>query len=265
VWPGQGTTIVALHGLLDSSAGWTALCRSTHRPCVAPDLGGFGSSSLPERPSLRAYAEDVVRALDRLGIGDVVLVGHSLGGGVATALAERQPDRVQALVLLAPAGFGRIPLAEAISIPGVRIVAERLLPFALGSRLTVGTAYRIMVANGQTPTDELLKRIVDGRGELADGAREATKAVVRAGLARQGFHRRPVDYGGPVVVVWGDRDRIVPIGHMAGVAAAFPHAETEVWSDMGHHPQVERPADLARLVETTCRRSGANTRLRKAG
>ena len=50
VWNGRGTPLVLLHGLLDSAEGWTELCRTMRRPCVAIDLPGFGRSDLPARP-----------------------------------------------------------------------------------------------------------------------------------------------------------------------------------------------------------------------
>lgn len=253
-WAGEGVPVVYLHGLLDSAEGWAPLCSVSPRAGFAFDLGGFGGSDLPLRPSFAGYAEDLIAALDVLVPGDFVIVGHSLGGGIATALAERLPGRVRALILLAPAGYGRIPLAEAISIPGVREVAHRLLPFGLGSRTAVATAYRMMVANGMEPDDALIARVVDNGGRLVVGAREATKAVVRGGLSATAFHRRRLEYGGPVVVVWGDRDRLVPIAHLAGVAVAFPEVDAQVWRGMGHHPQRERPARLATLLDTTCTR-----------
>jgi pimeloyl-ACP methyl ester carboxylesterase len=258
-WPGEGTPLVLLHGLLDSSLGWDALARSSARPCIAVDLPGFGESDLPARPSLRAYAEDVAAGLDELGIDRFVLVGHSLGGGVAAALAEMLPRRTAALVLLAPAGFGRIPLAEAISLPGVRNVGELLLPFALGNHFALNTVYRVLVGGGNAPED-VLARVIDRHGEVVPGAREATKAIVRAGLSRSGFRHRVADYRGPVTVVWGSRDRLVPPRHLSGVATAFPHVTAEVWPDMTHHPQLERPKELAALVERAC--AGSEPRVR---
>src|SRR3954451_15156944 len=109
-WDGEGAPLVLLHGLLDSSEGWSGLAQRTSRPCIALDLGGFGGSDLPRAPRIQAYAEDVAAALARLRICDATLVGHSLGGAFAAHVAERT-DRVAALSLLAPAGFGRIRLA----------------------------------------------------------------------------------------------------------------------------------------------------------
>jgi pimeloyl-ACP methyl ester carboxylesterase len=85
--------------------------------------------------------------------------------------------------------------------------------------------------------------------ELVPGAREATRAVVAAGLSERAFHRRRVGYGGPVTVLWGDRDRLVPPRHRDGVRTAFPHAELLLWSRMGHHPQRERPGELLALLD----------------
>src|SRR5512144_521899 len=82
---GNGSTpLVLLHGLLDTSIGWDRLAATTRRRCLAVDLGGFGGSDLPARPRIGAYADDVVEGLELLGPERVILVGHSLGGAIAT-------------------------------------------------------------------------------------------------------------------------------------------------------------------------------------
>jgi pimeloyl-ACP methyl ester carboxylesterase len=123
-WRGQEQgTLVALHGLLDSSEGWDALSAKLSGSIVAFDLAGFGHSDAPAQSSIAGYAQDVAAGLEMLGVERFTLVGHSLGGAVATAVAELIPDKVAALVLLAPVGFGRMHLAEAASLP----VARQLL------------------------------------------------------------------------------------------------------------------------------------------
>lgn len=248
-WPGRGAPLVLLHGLLDSCDGWQGVCAATARPCVAVDLPGFGGSDLPSRPRISAYADDVVALLEHLRIEGCRLVGHSLGGAVATAVAERAGERVGSLVLLAPAGFGRIHLAEAISVPGMRNITELMLPLGLRSRLALNLAYMAMVSNGAAPESGVLERVVSRSGELVPGAREATRAVVAAGLSERAFHRRRVAYDGPVTALWGDRDRLVPPRHRHGVRTAFPHAEFLLWTRMGHHPQRERPSELLALLD----------------
>src|SRR4051794_13695987 len=83
-WAGGGPPVVLLHGLFDSAAGWESLALASRRRCLALDLPGFGRSDLPLRGRLDAYADDVAAALHGLGVTRFVLVGHSLGGAVAT-------------------------------------------------------------------------------------------------------------------------------------------------------------------------------------
>ena len=249
-WPGAGAPLVLLHGLLDCAAGWDGIARATPRPCVALDLPGFGGSDAPTRPRISAYAEAVTWALAELDVSDAVLVGHSLGGAVATAVAERSPERIRSLVLLAPAGFGRIHLAEAISIPGIRSLAAAALPLALANPLVLTAAYMTMISAGQRPEADMLQRVMRQAARAMPGARDGTRAVVAAGQSARAFEHRRVAFDGPVSVLWGQRDRLVSPAHAAGVRRALPQATVHVWSGMGHHPQRERPDALAQLIET---------------
>lgn len=251
-WSGEGTPLVLLHGLLDCAEGWDSLARATQRPCVAFDLPGFGRSDLATRPRISAYASDMLAGLEQLGLGRYVLVGHSLGGAVATAVAERAPGAAAALVLLSPAGFGRIRLAEAVTVPGVRELTARLLPLALSSGLALNVAYAAVITHGRRIDPKTLAR-TKGRALAAlPGARDATRAVVAAGASRRAFHKRRVAFPGPVWALWGEHDHLVPREHADGVRRAFPQAQVEVWPSMGHHPQRERPSELLELIERAC-------------
>jgi pimeloyl-ACP methyl ester carboxylesterase len=247
-WPGDGRPLVLLHGLLDDSEGWTGLAMDTHRPCFAIDLPGFGGSGLPLRPRISAYAEDVAAGLKRLGIAECTLVGHSLGGAVATAVAERC-DTVHSLVLLAPAGYGQIRLAEVFALPGVREVAQLMLPLALVSPLLVTAGYATFVAHGRLPSRDLTDRLRRRAFQSGPGVRTAVEAIAAAGRSKRGFHRRVVAFDGPVAALWGERDALVPLAHTRAVEAALPQVHLEVWPGMGHHPQRERPAQLSRFIE----------------
>jgi pimeloyl-ACP methyl ester carboxylesterase len=241
-------TLVLLHGLLDSAAGWSELCQELTGPFVAVDIPGFGDSDAPAEPTIECYARDVLEGLALLGVKRFSLVGHSLGGAIATAMAEMVPDRVQALILLAPAGFGRMYLAETATLPGVRSLVGAALPGILSSQVMVTTGYITMVTNGRLPHRDLVLRITSSGRRLVAGTEQAIRAVAAAGQSPQAFHRRRVAYSGPVTAVWGDCDRIVPTSHRAGVRAAFPQADVHIWRGMGHHPVVERLTDLVALV-----------------
>jgi pimeloyl-ACP methyl ester carboxylesterase len=248
-WPGKAEgTLVMLHGMFDSSEGWTRLSEGFTCKRIAFDLPGFGYSDSPSRGSILGYARDIAEGLNMLGVTRFTLVGHSLGGAVAAALAELMPDSVCGLVLLAPAGFGRIHLAEAASLRGVSGLAAAALRVGLSSRLAVTAAYAAVVTNGKLPERELVDRLTRRGGRLVDGTRQATRALAEAGRAPDAFHRRRMQYEGPVHTVWGDRDRLVPLSHTDGLRAAFPHARIDVWAGVGHDPARERPQDLSALV-----------------
>ncbi|HYB27568.1 MAG TPA: alpha/beta hydrolase [Solirubrobacteraceae bacterium] len=251
-WPGDGAPLVLLHGLLDCAVGWKQLAAVMRRPCFAVDLPGFGDSDRPTRNRISAYTEDVQAALAALDVHDFTLVGHSLGGAVAAGLAERLRDEVAALVLITPVGFGRIRLAEAIQLPGVRSVVRHALPLTLANPVTAFGVYMAVVGNGRLPDPELAERLRKNAFRWAPGAACANEAITASGLSRRAFHRRQLDYAGPVLALWGDRDRLVPLAHRDGVMTAFPQAEVTVWKNMGHHPQRERPNELAQFVQAAC-------------
>ncbi len=256
-WPGDGAPLVLLHGLLDCAVGWKHLAEVIDRPCYAIDLPGFGDSDCPTRNRVSAYTEDVRAGLAALDVHDFTLVGHSLGGAVAAGLAERRGDDVIALVLMAPAGFGRIYLAEAIQLPGVRSLVRLGLPLTLQNPVTAFGVYMAVVGNGRLPDPELVARLRKNAHRWAPGAACANEAISASGRSRRAFYRRQLDYRGPVLALWGDRDRVVPLAHRDGVMAAFPHAEISVWEKMGHHPQRERPSELAQFIEAACGRARA--------
>src|SRR4249919_1509912 len=91
-WPGGGTPVLAIHGITSSSRSWPLLARELDRPVVAPDLRGRGRSNrLPGPVGLVAHAEDCAAALRAVTDEPAVVVGHSMGGFVATVLAAQHP------------------------------------------------------------------------------------------------------------------------------------------------------------------------------
>jgi pimeloyl-ACP methyl ester carboxylesterase len=247
---GHGRPLVLVHGLFDCSAGWKTFIARTQRPVVAFDLPGMGDSERPTRPQISAYAEDLADGIDCLGVRDFTLVGHSLGGAVATSLAELMPDAVAALVLLAPSCFGRIAASELSSAPVVSQILRHALPLAMANPITATGIYMTMVGNGSTPDRELLGRLRSRAHRTMPGVQMAVKATAEAGRSEDAFFRRQVGFQGPVRALWGSKDLVVPRSHADGVLTAFPHARVSVWDGMGHHPQRERAADLPRFVES---------------
>lgn len=255
VWEGAGTPVVLVHGLLDCALGWESYAQRTSRRLVAVDLPGLGGSDLPTQARLSAYADDLLEGLDQIGVERFLAVGHSLGGGVVAAMADRAPKRVGGLVLIAPVGFGRVPAAHALALPGVSHAVRLAIPFALGNRVAASAIYRAVVANGAGPEAELLERIQARAADCSPGVWAANRAIVAAGSSEDGFWRRRIDYRGPVEVLWGRNDRLVPVEHADGVRAALPQAKITVRDGMGHHPQRECPDLLARFLERALTRA----------
>jgi lipase len=104
-WPGDSapgdSPVLAIHGITANHRAWGMVAPLVPRPVVAPDLRGRGGSGqLPGPYGMTAHAADCVAVLDALGIEQAVVVGHSMGGFVASVLAHRYPDRVARLVLV---------------------------------------------------------------------------------------------------------------------------------------------------------------------
>lgn len=103
VWGSAGdeVPVLAIHGLTASSRAWLEVATGLPRPVIAPDLRGRGDSgAVPGPYGMAAHAADCVAVLDALGISRADVVGHSMGGFVASVLAHRYPARVARLVLV---------------------------------------------------------------------------------------------------------------------------------------------------------------------
>jgi lipase len=102
-WPGRGGPIVALHGLTASHVNFIGIAErlSGRRPIFAPDLRGRGDSDKPDGPyGMAQHARDVAVAMRAMGLSKSLVVGHSMGAFVATALAAQEPDLVAGLILI---------------------------------------------------------------------------------------------------------------------------------------------------------------------
>ena len=253
-WPGDGAPLVLLHGLLDCGLGWKHLAEVIRRPCYAVDLPGFGDSDCPTRNrDLRLRAGRAGPALAALDVARL----HARWTFARWRCRHRRWQHgcammSTALVLIAPAGFGRIHLAEAIQLPGVRSVVRHGLPLALMNPVTALGVYIAVVGNGHLPDPELIARLRKNAYRWAPGAACANEAITASGLSARAFYRRRLDYDGPVLALWGERDRLVPLAHRDGVMTAFPQAQVSVWKKMGPHPQRERPSELAQFIEAAC-------------
>jgi pimeloyl-ACP methyl ester carboxylesterase len=199
---------------------------------------------MPAENRFASYAQDILCGLDILGVESFSLVGHSLGGPVAAELAEQASDRTLNLTLLAPGGFGPVPLAELLAGSALGRLARLGAPLAMANPLSAAGIYMAVVSHGHLPDRQLLARVMRRAFSTASGAVAANEAIVAAARDPDGFVHRSVRYAGPVSVLWGTSDVLIPVSHAARVCEALPQAKLTVWEGMGHHPQRERPEQL---------------------
>jgi pyruvate dehydrogenase E2 component (dihydrolipoamide acetyltransferase) len=232
--PGS-SSVLLVHGFAGDGRTWNRLSSLLQRDGThvsAPDLPGHGTSAQPARS-----VEDLVAAMEQhaggLG-GPLHLVGHSLGGAVATLLAMRMRRRVASLTLLAPAGIGReiaLPFIEGMAnLSGVGEL-EHLLHYlgAYGSRLSPQALADM--------ADEL------GRGRLRELA-----SMVSGPLGQRISILRPLESLAvdlPVRVVFGLQDRVIPYAH---TAALPPDVAVHYVGEAGHMMHWDAPETVARLI-----------------
>jgi pyruvate dehydrogenase E2 component (dihydrolipoamide acetyltransferase) len=235
---GRGHPVIMLHGLMDCAESWDPFAQALSRPTYALDLPGFGQSTLAG-DDLGKWQRLFRLALDELGVDNCFLLGHSLGGALGSAMAAADPDRFRALLLIAPAGYSRIPLAQILARPEMEFLLGRTAPQAMRFRPIVNLAYRQLFAHGHDLSDELGRRLVESRSAMVPGIRMGMH-ILRE-LSKNPFRESPFE--GPVAGLWGEHDRMVPPKHsLKGLLKVFPEAEGEIFEDIGHHPQEELPA-----------------------
>jgi pimeloyl-ACP methyl ester carboxylesterase len=241
---GEAPAIVLLHGYADSADTWrpalAELARRGRR-AVAVDMPGFGRADRLESgevlPQLERFAAAVVRYAG--GGDDVVLSGNSLGGCVSLRLASWELP-LAGVVPVAPAGLGLAPWITLIERErGLRTLLS--FPTPLPERVVrevVGRAYRVLAF---ARPGAVAREVVNGFTSHHRDRRTVRRYLHTA-------HRllpeisQPMKLEGvrvPVLIVWGDRDRMVPHSGAQLIVDAVPDARVEILPDIGHCPQIE--------------------------
>ena len=206
---GTGPPLVLVHGLAASSHWWDAVLPSLAESydCHLLDVPRFGSALRPDET-----AEWIGQWMDAAALEHVRIVGHSVGGAAAARLAALRPELVDALVLVSPVG-----------IPSGRRLPGYVLP---------------LVATLRTTRPRFLTRLA------IDASRNGPIALLRGGLyaARADLREEARAIHAPTLLVWGDRDTVVPFAVAVEWQRAIPRARLVVLRGAGHVPMVERPA-----------------------
>ena len=254
---GDGPLLVLLHGIASTADTWAPVATglAASHTVLAPDLLGHGSSAKPRGDySLGAYASGVRDLITALGYERATVVGHSLGGGIAMQFAYQFPERVERLVLISSGGLGREvhPILRASTLPGSEIVLA-----LLGRRWlrTTGGAVGATLGRLGLRAGEDLAGVAAGIASLGDAdARGAFVHTARAAIDPGGQRVSATDrlYLAahlPTLIVWGERDPIIPAAHGEAAHAAIPGSRLEIFAGAGHFPHREQPVRFVSLVE----------------
>ena len=255
---GSGPAVVLIHGLLGSHHNWApqVTSLSTRYRVIVPDLFGHGESDKPAGDySLSAHAATVRDLLKALDIDSATFVGHSLGGGIAMQTMYLFPDRVERLVLIASGGLGPevSPLLRAATLPG----SELVLPVVASQKVRDGIDLAL----------DGLSKI--GLNPMSASSTEAWRAFasVQDPKTRRAFlatARSVISFRGQTVsatphfaayqdiqalLIWGERDTIIPQAHTENARAELPHGRVEIFPRAGHFPHLDLPDRFDRVFD----------------
>jgi pimeloyl-ACP methyl ester carboxylesterase len=244
--------IVLIHGTsasLHTWQGWAEALRGQRR-VISFDLPAFGltgpfSGRYANRPYTgEAYAEFVIDLLDALRLPRAVIGGNSLGGEVAWRVASRAPQRVERLVLVDTAGYPFEPQSVPIGFMLARVpLLNRLTEWVL-PRSVVETSVRDVYGDPAKVGSALVDRYFELT--LRDGNRRALVqrfAAQRTDAERYDDNRARVrGLQVPTLILWGGRDRLIPLEVGRRIAADLPGSRLVVFDSLGHVPHEEDPA-----------------------
>lgn len=259
--PADGAPVLLIHGIARSLEDWSEshdLLAATHR-VISTDLPGFGYSRKGrERPSLPAFGRAMAGLLDALDITEPAhVMGNSLGGGVAMTLAVDFPDKVASITLVNSIGFGSEVNISPLPMTFGALAALPGLKDYFGPKARAAGAQTIrdlfydttLATPAQFKHAGLLAKQRDFRATFLGTAATLGAPVVgvRPGWRRE-LLAKVAASGVPVLVVWGDDDKILPPHHLEAAAAALPKARTHLFVDAGHMPQVEKAEEFSALA-----------------
>ena len=263
--PGDGTSVLFVHGLGGSHLNWVLLANelAADHHVMAIDLVGFGLTRSADRTSsIDSNVALVARFLNEVIGNPTILVGNSMGGMISGLVASAHPQHVAGVVLIDPA----LPLEP--KRPDRQVFTEFLLYTLPG----VGERYMAKVARTTTPREQvqatmdvcvadqsdLDKAFIEASVALATERREfsesdhaflvATRSLMLHNMRSARYLSRLHAIAAPVLLIHGEKDRLVPVSAGRALAAAEPSWTYDEIAGVGHTPQIEAPRRVAESI-----------------
>ena len=253
---GEGPVLLLIHGMAGASDNWSGVLEPLARrhTVIAPDLPGHGASAGGRGDySLGSLATGLRDLLLTLGHERATLVGHSLGGGIAMQFAYQFPEMVERLALVSSGGLGPevSPILRAAALPGADLFISAT---ANVGQTAGGVIGRGLSTLGLKPGPDVAE-VARGYASLAEPRRrKAFLATLRSVIGTEGQQISASDRlylaeAVPVLIVWGDRDPIIPVRHGEDAHRALPGSQLEIFADAGHMLQLEQPGRFIAVLE----------------
>ena len=236
---GQGTpALIFLHYFAGSSASWfeviTQLQETAH--CIAPDLPGFGDSEPIAERSVEAVAVVIAEMIRQLDLQHYILIGHSMGGKVALALASTQPPGLQSLILLAPSPPTPEPIAASERSRLLQTHGDRSAAEAIAHRITA-----------QNLSKSAFERVVQ---DNLRSSQAAWQAWLECG-SRQDISPAMTTITVPILVIVGAEDSVIPQALLQReIVDSIANTQLVVVPNAGHLLPIEVPQAIADLIQT---------------
>ncbi|MBK5218627.1 MAG: alpha/beta fold hydrolase [Thermoleophilia bacterium] len=253
---GSGNLLLLIHGMAGTAENWGSVIEplALGHTVIAPDFPGHGTSEPGGGDySLGSLASGLRDLMLTLGHERATLVGHSLGGGVALQFTYQFPEMVERLVLVSSGGLGPdvSPILRAAALPGADLFISATAGIGARAGSLLGGGLGKL---GLRPSADVAE-VARGYASLSDPERrKAFLATLRAvvGTGGQRVAARDLLYLAdalPLLIVWGDRDPIIPVSHAEETHKALPGSRLEIFENTGHVPQLECPGRFVAVLQ----------------
>ena len=249
--PADGPVIFLIHGFASSNLVWSKVLLELAEQgfrVIAPDLLGYGYSAKPRdlEYTIGRQATMVVGLMNKLRIERANIVGSSYGGAIAATMALDHPSLVDKLVLVGAVTNNRPTRYLLMRLFGSPVIGDILSPLVVGSRRLLRMRMKRVYDRHSWPMDE---RRVQAR-HLPLATRGTHRAIIRT-VRRWDAERVSRDahlISQPTLVLWGDRDREVPLADGHRLNQDIPNSQLKIFEACGHLPHEEYPDEFVEVV-----------------
>jgi len=236
--------ILFIHGLGSASDRWMMIPEtlSSHFHSIAMDLPGFGKSDKPATLdyTIDQFRDMILSFLKEISIDSkITLIGHSLGGYIASEIAIQNPNQVKNLILIDSSGMLTKPTP----------ILEEYLSAAMNpTKNNVRKAFEKMVADPQRIPDQLVDGFIK-RIQMPNAKYSFQATLENSATTQIGLDRMQKISNLPTLIIWGLHDKVIPLSHSKFFKENIEGSMLEIVDDAGHAPFAEKPKEVTEILK----------------